>query len=245
MKNQITIAYFCAVALGVFGIAATVHTICSKISAIHYISYAYDPQLSMSLRKAIERQVALLEYDGYYQPRAIMQELLRLFPDIQQIDIRSLPYNMAEIIITAPDPVVIINSSHILTQNRTVLPSDFYAEYVHAYLPQIEIDVIPEVISKEVMGAIKHSIEERIFDHFVISLHGDQEWYLYDKKDPLFAICCNGESLPTGKVRQACDRLKETIKKKYSPKTAWMANVRFGHQIVLSRYKRGRNGKRI
>ncbi len=246
MKNRVNISYFFAIAFCVFGGAATLHKICSKVCAIRYISYSFDPQLSANICADIEKQVALLECDGKYQVSVVMQDLLRIFPDIERIDIRSLPYNMAEISIVAPDPVIQINDSHVLTQNRAIISSDFYACYVLEHLPKVSVSSeISKEVSKEVMAAIQRSIKERLFDHFMVSMQDEQEWYLQDKKDPSFTICCNASCLPIGTVREVCDQLKETVKKNSTSKIAWVADVRFDHQIVLSRYKGGRNGKGI
>jgi hypothetical protein len=246
MKNRVTISYFFAIAFCVFGLAATLHKICTKVCAIRYISYSFDSQLSANMCAAIEKQVALLEYDGQYQPSVIMQDLLRIFPEIKQIEIRSLPYNMAEISIVVPDPVVQINDFNVLTENRTIISSDFYACHVLEHLPKVQVaSGVYKTVSKEVMAAIKHSIKVRLFDHFMVRMQDEQEWYLQDKKDPSFTICCNASCLPVGDIRELCDQLKETVKKNNTTKIAWVADVRFDHQIVLSRYKGGRNGKGI
>ncbi len=240
MRKRVNISYFFAIAFCVFGVAATLHKVCSKICAIRYISYSFDPQLSANICTDIEKQVAFLECDGQYQTSVVMQDLLRIFPDIKQIEIRSLPYNMAEISILAPDPVVQINDAHVLTENRTIISSDFYACYVLGHLPQVQVtSVISKTVSKEIMAAIKHSIKERLFDHFMVSMQDEQKWYLQDKKDPSFTICCNASCLPIGAIRDACDQLKETVKKNNTTKMAWVADVRFDHQIVLSRLQRG------
>jgi len=246
MKHNIKIIYISAIALSVVGVAATLHRICGNICEIRYISYSFDPQLSPQTRAAIEKQVALLECDGKYQPAVVMQELLRIFPDIKQVDIRSLPYNLAEITVHAPDPVARINNTQVLTQDCTIIPADFYACYTLNQLPHLQLSSrISHTVSQELMAAVKKSIKERLFDHFMVCMKDEQEWYLQDKQDPNFTICCNASCLPLGAIRQACDQLKKTIKQQKGAKLAWLADVRFDHQIVLSRYKGGRNGKGI
>ena len=246
MKNRVNVAYFFAIALCVFGLAATFQRVCSKICAIRYISYSFDPQLSITMRSAIEQQVSRLECDAKYQVPVIMQELLRIFPDIKQIDVRSLPYNMAEVVITAPDPVVRINNSHVLTENQSIISSNYYAQYALDRLPEMRVSSkINRSVSLEMMAAIQQSIKEQIFDRFMVSLCDEQKWYLQDKKDPLFTICCNASSLPTGTLCALYDQVKQEVRKKGMTKTAWTADIRFNHQIVLSRYKGGRYGKRI
>lgn len=198
------------------------------------------------MRTAIEHQVSLLECDGQFQVSVVMQELLRIFPDIEQVEIRSLPYNLAEIAITVPNPVVKVNNSHILTNKQSIISSGYYAHYVLDRLPCIQAsELISESVSKEVMVAIQKSIQEHIFDRFTVSIDSEQKWRLQDKDDPLMTICCNASCLSMGTVRDLYGQLKEIVKKKGTTKTAWMADVRFSHQIVLSRYKGGRNGKRI
>ncbi|HLE76184.1 MAG TPA: hypothetical protein VI521_00260 [Candidatus Babeliales bacterium] len=246
MKERVNRLYFFAGVLCLFGCVALLQRIKSNICAIRYISYAFDPQLSGSLRTAIEQQVALLEHEGQYRVSVVMQELLRIFPTIKQMEIRSFPYNLAEISITIPDPVVKINTSHVLTDQQTIVPANYYAHYALDRLPSIYAsELISESVSTEIMAALQKSIQDHIFDRFIVSIDSEQQWRLQDKDDPLMTICCNASSLSMGTVRELYGQLKELMKKKGTTKTAWMADVRFNHQIVLSRYKGGRNGNRI
>lgn len=245
MKNRIRL-YFFTILIGVAGLTVILQQMRSRICDVRYISYSFDPYLSAHVRSAIEKQVALLEYEGTYQVSAIMHELLRLFPEIEQIDIRSLPYNLAEIAVSASDPIVNINNSHVLTEKQSIIPASYYAQYVLDRLPRIHAsELLAESVSNEVMAAIKRSIKEHIFDRFSVTIESDQLWQLQDKSDPLMTIACNASCLPIGAMRDVYSQLKKLVKKKSITKTAWMADVRFNQQIVLSRYKGGRNGKRV
>ncbi len=216
------------------------------MSAISYILFKYDSQISTDLRRTIEKQVALLEVDGRYQIDSILHELTRLFPHIKQIDIKVLPYNMAEIEIAGFDPVIRVNNTHVLTQERSIIPIHYYACYAIECLPKMQMSlIVPDRVSDEVMNAIKQSIKEYTFEHFSVSLFSEQEWYLQNKKNPLVTICCNPSTIPMGSMQKRCYELIETVKKKSSPKAAWVADVRFNHQIVLSRLKGGLYGKKI
>ena len=246
MKNKVNVSYFLAATLGLFCVTAFLQKIYIKISSISHVSFKYDSPISMELRRAIEKQVALLEVDGRYQLDSVLHELIRLFPHIKRIDIKALPYDMAEVEITSFDPVVRVNDTHVLTQEHTIIPAHYYACYALENLPTMQVrSIIPDRISCEAMNAIRQSIKERTFESFSVSMLSEQEWHLQNKKDPLITICCNPSSIPMGSVQKRCHELIETVKKKSSPKTAWIADVRFNHQIVLSRLKGGLYGKKI
>lgn len=245
MKNRISLYFFIAL-IGVIGVFASFKRLSSRICEVQYISYSFDPILSVSIRSAIERQVSLLECEGMYQVSALLHELSRLFPEIEQIDIRSFPHNLAEISVHAPRPVVQINQSHVLTEKQTIIPSTYYAQYVLDSLPHIcASKLVAESISNEVMVAIKASIKEHIFDRFTVTIESEQLWTLQDNEDPLLTIRCNASCLPIGGMKHVHSQIKSLIKQKRITKTSWMADVRFSHQIVLSRYKGGRYGKGI
>jgi hypothetical protein len=245
MKNRISLFFFTAL-IGVFGFFALFEQMRSRVCDIRYISYSFDPHLSAQVRSAIEKQVSLLECEGTYQVSALMRELSRIFPEIEQIDIRSFPHNLAELSISAPRPVASINHSHVLTDKQLIIPSSYYAQYVLERLPHIRAsELLSESVSNEVMAAIEASIKEHIFERFSVTIESEQLWRLQDNADPLLTICCNASCLPIGGMKHLHSQIKALVKQKGATQTAWMADVRFSHQIVLSRYKGGRNGKRI
>jgi hypothetical protein len=245
MVNRISL-YFFAALMAVFGCFALLQRLSSRVCDVRYISYSFDPHLSAEVRSAIERQVSFLEYEGTYQVSSIMPELLRIFPEIEQIDIRSFPHNLAELTIHAPRPVASINNSHVLTDKQSIISSSYYAQYVLDRLPHIRAsELISESVSGQVMAAIEASIKEHIFEQFAVTIESEQLWRLQDNADPLLTICCNASCLPIGGMKNLYSQIKALVRQKGTTKTAWMADVRFSHQIVLSRYKGGRNGKRI
>ena len=246
MKNYTNRFKAIAITASLFGIGMFLYNLCMVIGAVHYVTFQYDPSLSTEIREAIKKQVAFTENAGTYQPSIIMQELNRLFPHIKSVEIRRTPYHTAEIMIAAHEPIVMINNSLILTEKRTIIPKKYYACYALDCLPDIQmLFPISHTVSNEMMDAIHVAIKERIFDHFTVQMNREREWYLHDKYDPAFTVCCNACSLPTGMLHKTYTELKEKLKKNRSTKTAWMTDLRFNHQIVLSRSKGGHNDKGI
>lgn len=240
MNNRARITYYFAILLAFLGGTAFCHRLYCKVRAIRYITYKFDPQISPDLRQSIEKHVSRFEVDGEYQLQVILSELERLYPDVQSIAIKVLPFNTAEVEISLHNPVVKVNSQHVLAENRGIIPSHFYAQYATKRLPQVQISsIVPEIVSTEVIKAIKAGIKEHIFENYSVSMFAEQEWYLQDKNNPACTICCNPNTIPSCLVQKKCNDLIELVKKNSSPKMAWVADVRFDHQIVLSRLKGG------
>ena len=215
------------------------------MSAIQYVSYHYDPQLSVTIRNAIEKQIALIEFDGFYQAETILKEIQRLFPHVASVSVRTLPYHAAEIEISGHSPVLKINDSFILTEQQSIIPKEYYACYAVDTLPDVQFNLRQFAVSDEMMTAFHKAIKERLFDHFMVQVNREHEWHLLDKQDPAFTVCCNASSLPLGMLKETYRALKNRAQQKGSLKTAWMADLRFNQQIVLSRSKGGHNGKGI
>ncbi len=213
------------------------------VTAIRYITFSFDSQLSQTVCDAIKKQVTLFEMNGLYNPEAIIENIPHVFTMVKSLDIKQFPTHMALVTITAFDPIIRINDDRLLIENQSILSTDYYAVYKIESLQKINIAMpIPAYVSSSIMAAMKQCLAEKIFDHYTVYFVNEHEWYLGDTKDPLFTLCCDAASLPIDMVRMTYNRLKNQIKKRGPAKVKWVADVRFGDQIILSMDKGGRYG---
>ncbi len=213
-----------------------------RVTALRYVTFAFDPQLSPALCDAIKKQVNLFVIDGVYNPEAILKNIPLVFTMIKKLDIKQFPTHVGLITISAFDPVIRINNDQLLLENQLLFSADYYAIYKVESLQKIHIALpIPAAVSSSIVTAMKQCLAEKIFDHYTVYVANEHEWYLKDIQDPLFTLCCNGESLPIDGIHLAYNRLKNHVKKRET-KTKWIADVRFQDQIILSMDKGGRYG---
>lgn len=226
-----------------FGLA---YTIGSSVCAIRYVTFEFDPRLSPMARSAISHYVHECQSHGYYNARAIVADIPNYFSSVRAISVQYLPLQTAHITIDGFDPLIRINEDQVLVENNSIIRSANYGQYVLSGLYQLSVaGMAPEKVSPEIADSIKHAIHEKLFDHYTFHFANAQEWYLNDKEDPAFTVCCNARSVPLGNIQKRYAQLKKEVLKKTDLKQKWMADVRFQNQIILSMSKGGHYGKGI
>ncbi len=243
MKDQVKrLRIFILIVCGLGGVAA-LHRTWNSICAVHYVTYSFDSQLSPSAQETISQFVRFFEYQGEYNPTAIVAQLPQEFPCIKSISVRHLPYHVAQVAVAAHDPVIRINDDCVLTEKQTIISNSYYALFVINELPELSVAApVPSTVSEQIMLAIKRCMKESVFEQYALSFVGEHEWYLCDKNDPSFTLVCDTETFPIQDRIATYQRVKKKIKNRVNAKK-WMADVRFDNQIILSMGKGGRHGK--
>jgi hypothetical protein len=244
MNKQIKIARVVLLFLSIIAVISLVNHISDSIFSIRYITYNFDDRLSARASMVIKNYVENCQLAGIYNVKAIMQELPARCASVKSVSLLKTPPHTAELSITLFDPIVAINDDKILIENNNVINAAYYADYVKSSLYAMTItDKVPASFGPELATSIAQAVQEKLFDHYTFNIASEHEWYLHDKQDPAFTVCCNAASVPMGLVQEKYAQLKKLIRKKELTKTAWIADVRFKDQIVLSMSIGGHYGK--
>ena len=246
MKDTIKLFRIITIVVAVLGSGIGAHKLYRSVCAVQYVTYAFDQMISPELQRDIRVQVALFENEGSYNPRTIISTISEQFPCVKSISVHCRASNTAEIEITAHDPIVRINGSHILTDAKTIILDRSYALYVVDSLPSFSMaSALPERCSDRMMGAVKRCIKDRIFEQYTLSWVNEHELYFQDMHDPSFSLLCDAVSLPTHSTLISYEQLKNSIKNRKSAMNHWVADLRFDDQIIVSGDKGGRYGKGV
>ena len=245
MNSQIKIARIVLLSLAVIAVISLVNHISDSIFSIRYINYNFDDRLSAPASVAIKNYVENCQLAGVYNIRAIIEELPARCASVKSISLLRVPPHTAQLSITLFDPIIAINNDKVLIENNNVINAAYYADYVKSSLYAMTVTEVPASFGSELATSIAHAIQEKLFDHYTFNIASEHEWYLQDKQDPAFTVCCNAASVPMGLMQEKYAQLKKLIRKKELTKTAWIADVRFKDQIVLSMSTRGHYGKGI
>ncbi len=220
-----------------------VQRIFHAVTAVRYVAFAFDSQLSVAACHAIEQWSSLFEVDGMYNVPAMLEHMALSFPVIKSVECTHFPPHVALIAITAFEPLVRINEDRLLIENQSLCAADYYAIYKNNSLQKITVAApLASSVSASIMNAMKECLAEKIFDHYTVYLAHEHAWYLHDGEDALFTLCCDAASLPIDNLKTAYIRLKNEIKKRGPAQVKWIADMRFHDQIILSRDKGGRYG---
>lgn len=223
-----------------------VYKVGSSVCSIRYVTFDFDERLSPMARSAIMHYVHECQSHGLYNAYAIVDEVPLYFSSVKSIAVQYLPLQTAHITIDGYDPLIRINDEQVLIENNAIITAANYGQFVLSNLYQLSLaGATPEKISSEITDSIKHAIHEKLFDHYTFHFANAQEWYLKDKEDPAFTLCCNSRSVPLGNIQKRYAQLKKEVLKKTDVKQKWMADVRFQNQIILSMSKGGHYGKGI
>ncbi len=232
--------------IGFFGSAVLINKVYSSICSVRYLVYSFDHTISPEAQRDIMAQVALFESNGLYNPKAIIDVITRNFDCVEMVGISCIPYNTAQINITAYEPLVRVNDRYVVTDHKTIIPDSSYASYVLTSLPSLSFTTpVPRNCSETMMHAIRMSIKNQIFERYTLCWVSEHELYLQDMSDPTISLLCDSVSFPSYTKLVSYERLKNSIKTKGSAHKRWVADMRFDDQIVVSGDKRGRYGKDV
>lgn len=246
MKNQDNFYHILALIIAVGAVIGGIHKVCSAITSIRYVTLDFDSNLSPLCCQLIKRKVALSASNGTYNPETIIQSIPADIRSIQSIEMQHLPYHTALITVHAFEPIARINVHYLLLENQSIVSADHYAEYSVAPLHAVTVpNPVPLSLNTTIVAGIKASINEKVFDYYTFYIGDENEWYLHDKHDPAFTICCNASALPISFLQTTYEKLKKKMKNKIRAQTKWTADIRFRNQIILSMDKRGSYGKGI
>lgn len=211
------------------------------MTAIRYVTFSFDPQLSPMICQAIKQKVMFCEHNGIYNSSAII-DTISSFPVIKSMKLEQFPAHIARITLDAYDPIMCINDDRIVLENNFLLSADYYTVSKTSSLQKIRCaGPLPVQVSAPIMEAMKQCLSQKIFDYYTVYFVNEHEWYFSDIKDPSFTMCCTTSSLPINMIQIAYAKLKKQIQKE-SISHKWIADMRFGDQIILSMDKGGRYG---
>ena len=246
MKDTVKLFRIITIMIAVLGAGLLTNTIYRSICAVRYVTYAFDQTISPELQRDITAQVALFEHEGSYNPRTIISTITQQFSCVKSVSVHCRASHTAEIEITAHNPIVRINGTHVLTDAKTIISDNSYALYVVDALPSFSIAVaLPDQCSDRMMSAVKQCIKDRIFERYTLSWVNEHELYFRDVHDPSFSLLCDTASLPTYRTLLSYEQLKNSIKSRKSPMNRWVADLRFDDQIIVSGDQGGRYGKGV
>ena len=205
---------------------------------IHYANFEFDERLSPIAQKNIKLLAAKYEPYSSYNMQGVLNSIMQAMPCIKSIHAQWLSYGVVHLIIQAHDPIISINNQYILLENESIIARDYYATYLCDRLYNLTIcGSVPFSMSSSMVAGLERCVSEKLFDHYTFYIANEHEWYLEDKDDPNFTLCCNAASLPFDTLQAAYSRLKIKWRKNRIKQAKWNADIRFEDQIVLSMKK--------
>jgi len=179
------------------------------------------------------------------------------FSSIDSLSIFQKPSGTLVVRAGSAKPVLLVNENLVLTDNRSLFERSVFDSTVLSALNQVDFLHIEgkkenqffEIESSELMGMIPTSLFETgknipsfLFDQFYISCQNDVRWWLQDKQQKKFFILFSGGTIPNAHTLVACSKIKGTLesRNRFARRSAWVADVRFGDQIIAFRKPGGR-----
>lgn len=228
----------------VLSVGGAAHMVYRTVFAVRGFSYSFDTMISPEIQQIIKDQVSLFRHNDAYNPSTVI-ETISSFPCVRSVSLHCRASHTADVVVEAYDPIVCINTSHVLTLAKTIIPASSYALYVINRLPSMAMrSVLPEYCSDRMMSAMKQCINDRIFDRYTLSWVNEHELYFKDLDDPTFSVLCDASSLPTHAALLSYEQVKKNIQKRNSM-SRWVADLRFRDQIIVSRDQGGGYGKGV
>lgn len=174
----------------------------------------------------------------------IMPALKKEFPFIQECRVRIIAPHVCCISYTTEKPVILLGSTHCITNGGCMVPADKYRTEQRTALAQIKTSLDPDLITdtQPILSFMNHSYS-CLNPNYTIEYKGEHEFILKNQVTADISLLACSDTLLTHQLLEAVHTVymqKNDFARSPKNKNAqWVADVRFDHQIILYELKKG------
>jgi len=179
------------------------------------------------------------------EPEVLFKNLQKTFPFIKSMRARYLADGKLKVSLKSFVPRLKVNKEFALTENGELVALNSFVSSCTERLPSLTVcadDQVGPLLSDDVL-AFAHELPADLIAQCNITLTEKNDVSLQDHATSNFVIRCCSKKLPSHALREQCKKIKneflDTGLLCDGDSDCWIADVRFGDQIVLYRQREG------
>lgn len=206
------------------------------------IDNRFTVPIQQTLAKAANRYAGSL----CFSIQNIADDLKNEFPFIDSISILCAADGIGRMAITAHDPAYLVNNKYVLTNNGLLFEKTVFESSAYAKLPTacVNEQSLHDQATIERVQTCLAGLPNDFFESYEINWCDETCLQLQDKREPNFTIVCEDDYVPGSFVLQKCNAIKEQLTQRGAfsskKKKMWVADIRFGDQIIVSAREGGK-----
>lgn len=172
-------------------------------------------------------------YNERCSAHVIIDRLKQQFSALKKVIIAYRPSG-TRVMISAYEPVCLVNNTFVLTARNEIFPKNVYSEQAIIDVPEIEVAQNSIKNAPQLISSLLQHLSPNISEIYNIELMTKHYVRFVDKQQPQFTVVASlaQEKLP--QLLQQSAVVKQSINEKngFDKGVTWIADTRFDHYIV-------------
>ncbi len=163
----------------------------------------------------------------------IIDRLQEQFSVLKKVVVAYRPSG-TRVMISAHEPLCIVNNSHVFTTHKEFFPKNVFAEDAVAGIPNIEVAQDNLATASKYVSHLLQTLPFDMYKTYNLELMNEHCLRFTHKQKPQFTILSSVTQIKLPQLLTQCESIKHSIdeKKGFDKGATWVADTRFAHYIV-------------